>query len=48
MGWVVVGLHGGVFEGSIHEFHLTIGLGRVGFGESMVDAILLAYIITLI
>ena len=42
MGLVVVLFHRGVFERTVHAFHLTIGPGMVGFGEAMVDAKLLA------
>src|ERR671918_2353218 len=41
MGLVVILFHGGVFERAVHPFHLSIRPGMVGFGEPMVDAILL-------
>ena len=43
VGLVVILLHGGLFEGAVHAFHLPIGPGMVGFGESMVDAKSLAH-----
>jgi hypothetical protein len=41
MGLVVILLHGGVFERAVHAFYLAIGPRMVGFGQPMVDAILL-------
>jgi NAD dependent epimerase/dehydratase family enzyme len=41
MSLVVILFHGGVFERAVHAFYLAIGPGVVGFGQSMVDAILL-------
>jgi hypothetical protein len=38
---IVILFHGGVFERAVHAFHLAIGPGMVGFGEPMVDAILM-------
>jgi hypothetical protein len=41
MALVMVLFHGGVFERAVHAFHLAIRPGMVGFGQPMVDAILL-------
>jgi hypothetical protein len=41
VGLVVRLLHGGLFEGTVQAFHLTIGPGMVGLGQPMVNAILL-------
>jgi hypothetical protein len=41
MGLVVILFHGGLFERAVHAFYLAIRPGMVGFGQSMVDAILL-------
>jgi hypothetical protein len=40
MGLVVIRFHGGVSRRVVHAFDLAIGPGMVGFGESMVDAVL--------
>jgi len=37
MGCVVIPFHGGLFERTVHPFHLTIGPGMVGFGQPMVN-----------
>jgi hypothetical protein len=42
MGLIVILFHGGVFERAVHAFHLAIRPGMVGFGEAVLDAILLA------
>src|ERR671922_2646085 len=42
MGLVVVLLHGGFFARAVHAFHLAIGPGMVGFGEAVLDTIVLA------
>jgi Domain of unknown function (DUF4910)/winged helix-turn-helix len=41
MGVVVVLLNGGILERAVHAFHLPVRPGMVGFGEPMVDAMLL-------
>ena len=41
VGLVVIFFHGGVFERAVHAFHLAIRPGMVGFGQPMVDAILM-------
>jgi hypothetical protein len=42
MSLVVIHLHVGFFACAVHAFHLAIGPGMVGFGEPMVDAMLMA------
>jgi hypothetical protein len=46
MGLVVIRFHGGVSRRVVHAFYLAIGPGMVGFGEPMVDAVLLTDAIT--
>jgi hypothetical protein len=41
MGLAVILFHGVVFERAVHAFHLTIRPGMVGFGQPMVDGILI-------
>jgi hypothetical protein len=41
MSLVVILLHGGVFARAVQAFYLAIGPRMVGFGQPMVDAILL-------
>ena len=36
---VVVALHGGFLNGSVHAFDLPVGPGMVGFGEAVIDAV---------
>jgi hypothetical protein len=42
---VVVAFDGGVLDGAVHAFNLTIGPGMVGLGESMLNAVLAAYLV---
>jgi hypothetical protein len=42
MGLVIVFFDRGFLQGSIHALHLAIGPGMVGFGETVLDAIVLA------
>jgi hypothetical protein len=42
MGLIVILFHGGVFERAVHAFSLAIRPGMIGFGQPMVDALLLA------
>ena len=42
MGLVVILFHCGVFECAVHAFYLAICPGMVGFGQPMVEALLLA------
>ena len=37
MGVIVVALNGGLFDGSVHALHLSIGPRMVGFRQAMVD-----------
>ena len=40
VGFVVVALDGGVFEGSVHPLDLAVGPGVLRFGQAMIDAAL--------
>ena len=41
MSLVVMLFHGGLFERTVHPFHLAVGPGMVGFGQPMVNTILM-------
>jgi hypothetical protein len=41
MGLVVILFHGGIFARTVHTFHLAIGPGMVGFGQPMVNTMLM-------
>ena len=41
MGFVVIPFHGGLFERTVHPFHLAIGPGMVGFGQPLVNPMLM-------
>src|SRR3546814_2937174 len=42
MALVVVAPDGGLLDGSVHAFGLSVGPGLVGFGETVFDAVLTA------
>ena len=39
---VVVSLDGGLFDGSVHAFHLAVGPGMIDFSESVFNIVLMA------
>ena len=39
---VVVALEGGLFDGSVHAFHLAVGPGMIDFSESVFNVMFLA------
>lgn len=39
---VVIALNGGVFDGSVHAFHLAIGPGMFDFGQPVFNAVFTA------
>ena len=39
MAVLVVALHSGFLDGSVHAFDLSVGPGMVGFGEAVIDAV---------
>ena len=41
MSLVVIIFHGGIFERTVHTFHLAIGPGLGGFGQPMVTTMLM-------
>ena len=42
MAVVVVALDGGLLDGAVHAFDLTVGPGMFDFGEPVLDAVLAA------
>ena len=39
---VVIALDGGLFDGSVHAFHLAVGPGMIDFGEPVFNVMFLA------
>ena len=37
--FVMVGSHGGLLDGAVHALDLAVGLGVIGFGQTVIDVV---------